>query len=144
MNYRDLGDVAALDAIERELGAADTGQVSETAEAQAELDSNGGIAFPYDPVLAQSVTMYLGMGSSIAARKWGQHWQLKEDEAQGLSVATCQLVHHYFPDMEPTNPLWNFAMVAGVTLGPRALLTVINKKQTEKEHGGQGEQSENQ
>jgi hypothetical protein len=139
MNYRDLGDIAALDAIERELGAADSGAVSESVEQAAELEKNGGVAFPYDPVMAQSVTMFMGIGSSVAARKWGEHWQLKEDEAQNLSVATCQLVQHYFPDLEPTNPLMNFCMVAGVVVGPRVMITAMQSGQKQKEQGAADE-----
>jgi len=139
MNYNELGDVQRLNELAAELSAVDSGAVSDTAQAAQELEQNNGIAFPYDPVLAQSVAMYAGIGSGIAARRWGEHWQLKEEEADAVSVATCQLIHHYFPDLEPTNPLWNFALVAGSVLGPRVLLSVMIKKQNEKIAGGHDE-----
>ncbi|EAT13374.1 hypothetical protein HF888_07765 [Bermanella marisrubri] len=137
MNYNELGDTAKLVELEQELSVADAGAAmgaaSESAQVQAALDENNGVAFPYDPVLAQTFTTYIGIGSGMAAKSWGDHWQLKEDEAKELSVATCQLIYHYFPDMEPTTPFWNFALVAGAAVGPRVLLTVINKKQMQKE-----------
>jgi hypothetical protein len=136
MDYNELGDVQALDKIQAELGSMDQSAVNESAEQAAQLEKNNGVAFPYDPVLAQSVKVYMGIGSNIAAGKWGDHWQLKEDEADALSVASCQLITHYFPDMEPTNPLMNFAMVMGVVIGPRVLLTAVKGKQQKAEKDG--------
>lgn len=145
IELEQLGDVAALDALEGEVIEGEATSASETAEAQRELDQNDGIAFPYDPVLAQSVTMYIGIGSGIAARKYGPHWQFKKEEAESLSVATCQLIQHYLPDLEPTNPLMNFAMVAGVVVGPRVMLTAMNskaQKKVEQQSEDEGKQDE--
>lgn len=133
MDYWNLGEVATLDAIENEFGSLDrtTGnqQVKDTAEA-VELLEKTGIAFPFDPVLEQNIRIFLQVGFSVAAKRFGTHWLLDGEDSQKLSMATAQLIQHYMPEFERMGPLGNFAIVAGSVVGPRALLTIMQNKTT--------------
>ncbi len=132
VNYKNLGDVASLDVMESELGASAPVDLSETAQRQQEIESAGGIMFPYDPALAASLGVFAGIGGNVAAKKWGGHWNFTQEESEKLGVAIGQVVERYFPDMEPVNPLWNLAFVSGAVIGPKLLLNVM---------GGSNEQS---
>ncbi len=120
--YWSLGDQAELDRIEAELGKA-AGEVSATAEAVAEIEENGGILFPYDPVIEQNVRVFSDIGFKVAASKWGSHWQLPPEDCERLSVACAQVVHHYMPSGENLGVVGNLGLVAATIVGPRLMLT---------------------
>lgn len=130
-NWQELGDIKELDAIEAELGnVAD--EVAATVEAQQELDANGGIAFPYDPVIAQNIEIFTGIGFNALAKKHGEHWVLSQDDSQRLALALAQVIHHYMPDFDNLGVVGNLALVAGSITLPRIMLTVMTQKQAEQ------------
>ena len=142
VDYWALGDAAELDRIEAELGHAREA-VTETANAVAELEENGGIAFAYDPVIEQNLRVFSDIGFKMAAKKYGDHWALPPDDCERLSVATAQVIHHYIPDFENLGPVGNLAMVAASLIGPRVLLGKMKQWQ-EEGAANDGQQSENQ
>lgn len=127
-----LGDVAELDKIASELETQPQA-IAETVEAQAELDANGGVAFPYDPVIAQNVQIFTDIAFKGFAKKYGAHWALPPDDCQRLSVAISQVVHHYMPDMDNMGVLGNLGVVAAGIMLPRVVLTKMQSQQTKKE-----------
>jgi hypothetical protein len=133
IEFSQLGDVETLNKIETKLSVVDNSVLTETAQAQSQLNKNNGILFEYDTTLAPSVSMMIGVGGGVAARKWGGHWEFTEEEAEKLGVAVCQVIERYFPNMEPVNPLWNLAFVGGAIIAPKAIQTVMApKKENQK------------
>lgn len=141
-NWQELGDLKELDAIGAELGNV-AEDIAATVEAQQELDANGGVAFPYDPVIAQNIKIFSSIGFGVASKKYGDHWLLQPEENERLSVALAQVVNYYMPDFDNLGVVGNLALVAGSITLPRVMLTVMSQKQAEKtnevEHDQQSE-----
>ncbi|MDP2505637.1 hypothetical protein [Oceanobacter sp. 3_MG-2023] len=141
VEYWSIGDTAELDRIESELGATSEA-VAATASAVAELEANGGIVFPYDPVIAENIKVFSDIGFKAAARRHGDHWVLPPEDNERLSVAMAQVVHHYMPDFDQLGPVGNLGMIAVSILGPRMVLTKMqnmNSQVAANDEGVKGE-----
>ena len=140
----ELGDVAELNRIESELGTV-SADVAATADAVAEIEQNGGIIFPYDPVIEQNLRVFSDIGFKVAAQKWGEHWSLPAEDCERLSVATAQVIHHYMPTGENLGVVGNLGLVAASIIGPRVVLTKMqnmkaSQQQAANDEGGFNEQ----
>ena len=131
-DYWQLGDVHQLDRIESELGTA-SADISATADAVAEIEQNGGIIFPYDPVIEQNIRVFADIGFNVAAQKHGDHWRLPPDDCERLSVATAQLVHYYMPTGENLGVVGNLGLVAASIIGPRIVLTKMQNMKAQEQ-----------
>lgn len=128
VDYWELGDIAELNRIESEMGTA-SADVSATADAVAEIEQNGGIIFPYDPVIEQNIRVFAEIGFAVAANKHGEHWRLPAEDSERLSVATAQVIHHYMPSGENLGVVGNLGLVAASIIGPRIVLTKMQNMQ---------------
>lgn len=137
VEFSQLGDVAELDRIESELGAS-LSNASATADAVAEIEQNGGIVFPYDPVIEQNIRVFSDIGFNVAAQKYGEHWQLPPDDCERLSVACAQVIHHYMPEGENLGVVGNLGLVAVSILGPRVVLTKMSNMNKDKDAANDG------
>jgi hypothetical protein len=137
VEYWELGDSADLDRIELELGSMSS-DVAATADALAEIDGNGGIVFPYDPVIEQNVRVFTDIGFKVAAQKYGEHWALPADDCERLSVATAQVIHHYMPTGENLGVAGNLGLVVASIVAPRMILTTMKKKAVEAAANDEG------
>jgi hypothetical protein len=137
VDYWALGDTAELDRIETELGKVSEA-VAATADAVAELEENGGIMFPYDPVIEQNIRVFADIGFKAAAKKYGDHWELPPGDTERLSVATAQVINHYMPDLANLGPVGNLGLIAVSIIAPRVILTKMQARSEQQAANDEG------
>ncbi|GGX52278.1 hypothetical protein [Saccharospirillum salsuginis] len=137
------------EAVARLLGESANDDGPDPSDAYDELnrrEQQGGGSWPFDPVIAENIKVWYGVGFGVVAKKRGDHWQITPDDGHRLGVATAQVIHRFIPDFDNVGPVGNLAIVAAGLIGPRIMLDAVqgrpkrqDKQQSTNDEGGEGE-----
>lgn len=84
-----------------------------------------------DASAADLLSGLLMVGHSIAAKRFGEHWELTPEEAKELGNAAGAVLDKYFPDLS-TGPEVRLLVVAGGVYGMRYIAHKAKQAELEK------------
>ena len=91
-----------------------------------------------DRVGVQEIKQLAMLGFAVVGARYGDHWALSNDEAQGLAVASDKAMRHYLGNVE-MGPGAALAVTAGMIVLPRVVITMSQQQEPEKPEQNQKE-----
>jgi len=91
-----------------------------------------------DRVGVQEIKQLAMLGFAVVGARYGDHWALSNDEAQGLAVASDKAMRHYLGNVE-MGPGVALAVTAGMIVLPRVVVTMSMQQGPEKPEENQKE-----